>query len=60
MKMIEKFIVLLYDRSSISECVDKTRKKIFMQKNTQFDSLPPTYAALKYYTLRTAYKAGIV
>ena len=60
MMMIERFIILLYDRSSISESVDSTRKKLFMQKNTQFDSLPPTGAALKYQILRAAYQAGIV
>lgn len=36
------------------------QEKNIHAKNTQFDSLPPTHAALKYYTLRTAYQAGIV
>ena len=43
--MLEKIISLLYDRSSQSFSVDNTRKKLFSQKNTAFDNLPPTTAA---------------
>ena len=48
-KMVEKFIALLYDRSSQSFTVDSTRKKLFCQKNSAFENLPPTSAALKYH-----------
>ena len=59
-EMLEKFISLLYDRSSQSLNVDYTRKKLFSQKNTSFDNLPPTSAALKYHIQRAVYQASIV
>ena len=59
-KMIEKFIVLLYDRSTTSFKVDKTRKKLFSQKNSLFDNIPPTSAALKQHVRRAAFQASII
>ena len=58
--MLEKFISLLYDRSSQSFSVDNTRKKLFSQKNTAFDNLPPTKAALRYHIKRAVYQASII
>ena len=57
---IEQFIVLLYDRSSTSFDVDMTRKKLFSQKNSLFDNIPPTSAALKYHIRRAAFQASII
>ena len=54
---IEQFIVLLYDRSSTSFSVDKTRKKLFSQKNSLFD-ITPTRPALKYPIRRAAFHAN--
>jgi len=49
-KMVEKFIALLYDRSSQSFTVDSARKILFCQKNSTFENLPPTSsAALEYH-----------
>ena len=57
---IEKFIVLLYDRSSTSFKVDKTRKKLFSQKRILFDNIPSTSAALKHHVRRAAFQASII
>ena len=57
---IEQFIVLLYDRSSTSFNADKTRKKLFSQKNSLFDNIHPTSAALKYHIRRAAFQASII
>ena len=57
---IEQFLVLLYDRSSVLTDIDAARKVFFMQKNTQFDHLPPSKAALKQHIMRAAYQGGIV
>ena len=57
---IEQFIVLLYDRSSTSFDVDMTRKKLFSQRNSLFDKIPPTSAALKYHIRRAAFQASII
>ena len=36
------------------------KKKLFSKKNTAFDNLPPTSAALKYHIQRAVYQASIV
>ena len=58
--MLEKFITLLYDKSSSTETVDAARKLLFMHKNIPFESLPPTSAALMQHVLRAVYQASIV
>ena len=59
-EMIERFISIMYDRSSDSYSVDSTRKKLFSKKNTSFDHLPPTSAALKYHIQRAVFQASVV
>ena len=59
-QILEKIIALLYDKSSTTESVDTTRKLLFMHKNTQFDFLPPTFAALKQHISRAVYQASII
>ena len=50
-EMLEKFITLLYDKSSSTETVDAARKLLFMHKNIPFESL---------HVLRAVYQASIV
>ena len=50
----------LYDRSSSCSDVDSARKCLFLQKNTRFDNLPPTNAALIQHIKRATYQGGIV
>ena len=55
---LERFVVLLYDRTSSQEFVNGARKQLFTQKGRAIDGLPPTQAALLQHTKRAAYQAG--
>ena len=46
MRSIERFVVLLYDRTSGHEGVDKTRKVLSTQKGRQIANIPPTQQEL--------------
>ena len=55
---LERFVVLLYDRTSSHEHVNDARKQLFTQKQRAMDALPPTREALRQHIRRTAYQAG--
>ena len=57
---IERYVVLLYDRSCSFSSVNEARKSLFTHKNSQFDMLPPTRAALLQHIYRAADQSGIV
>ena len=57
-KPLERFVILLYDRTSSLECVNQSRKQLFTQKGRSIEGLPPTKAALIEHTKRAAYQAG--
>ena len=59
MKILEKFVVLMYDRSSSSDDVDEARLDLFTRKQRPYESIPPTKAALIQHAKRAAYQAGI-
>jgi len=52
---IEMSVILLYDRTSTSTDVDKTRCKLFARKNN-VQLIPPTSAALKQHVRRAVYQ----
>ncbi len=54
---LERFVVLLYDRTSSQECVNGARKQLFTQKGRAIDGLPPTQDALIQHIKRAAYQA---
>ena len=58
MEPLERFVVLMYDRTSSQESVNQARKELFTKKDRAIDGLPPTQAALKQHTKRAAYQAG--
>ena len=58
MEPLERFVVLLYDRTSSQESVNQARKQLFTQKGRAIDGLPPTQAALIQHIKRAAYQAG--
>ncbi|KAJ8392754.1 hypothetical protein AAFF_G00072380 [Aldrovandia affinis] len=45
MRIIERFVILLYDRTSKCTDIDKARRKLFARKNN-VQLIPPTKAAL--------------
>ncbi|KAG7176515.1 hypothetical protein Hamer_G024553 [Homarus americanus] len=55
---LERFIVLLYDRTSTCCDVNMLRKKLFSRKSRSLEHLPPTRAALEQHIKRAAYQAG--
>ena len=59
MHTIEKFVKLLYDRTSTCKEINKARKKIFAKKNN-VQLIPPTKAALEEHVKRAAYQGGHV
>ena len=59
MQTIERFIILLYDRTSTSTDIDKARRKLFGKKsNVQL--IPSTRAALEQHVRRAVYQGGHV
>ncbi|KAJ8402966.1 hypothetical protein AAFF_G00358820 [Aldrovandia affinis] len=55
MRIIERFMILLYDRTSKCTDIDKARRKLFARKNN-VQLIPPTKAALEEYVKRAVYQ----
>ena len=51
---LERFVVLLYDRTSNHEHVNDASKQLFTKKGRAIDALPPTREALRQHIRRTA------
>ena len=58
MAVIERFVTLLYDRTSNLMQVNDARKDLFSRKSRSLDKIPPTGAALLQHTKRAVYQAG--
>ena len=60
--LLERFVILLYDRSSSSVSVNMVRKQLFSRKNRSLDNIPPTRLrdALLQHVKRASYQAGHV
>jgi hypothetical protein len=52
---LERFVVLLYDRTSSQEFISGATKQLFTEKGKAIDGLPPAQAALLQHTKRAAY-----
>ena len=59
LRTIERFIILLYDRTSKCTDINKARKKLFAKK-TKVKHIPPTRAALEQHAKRAIYQGGHV
>ena len=57
MSTINRFTVLLYNKTSNSLTTNECRRKLFSQRR-EIDKIPPTEAALWKHTCRSAYIAG--
>ena len=53
---IERFVVLLYDRTSTKSLVNEARKQLFAQKGRPMEAIPPTQAALVQHIRRAIYQ----
>ena len=58
-KLLERYTVVLYDKSSNVENIDKARKILYCQKDKTMESIPPTQDALLQHIRRVTYQAGI-
>lgn len=58
MKSLERFVILMYDRTSSLNCVNQVRKQLFTQKGRSIESIPPTKAALLQHSRRATYQAS--
>ena len=59
MLVIERFVILLYDRTSTTVDINKARRKLFAKKNNVL-LIPPTKAALVQHVRRAVYQGGHV
>ncbi|CAC5382302.1 unnamed protein product [Mytilus coruscus] len=55
---IERFVVLMYDRTSECLRVDAARKYLFTRKGRSIENIPQSSAALHQHIKRAAYQAG--
>lgn len=58
MALLERFVVLMYDRTSDSLQVNDARKQLFTQKSRTLENIPPTQAALMQHIKRACYQAN--
>ena len=58
MALIERFVVLLYSRTSSQTTVNEARQELFSKGNRTLEKIPPTKAALLQHTRRAVYQAG--
>lgn len=49
LQSLEKFVVVMYDRSSADIIVNETRLNLFARKQRLYDAIPPTQSAHKVY-----------
>jgi hypothetical protein len=55
--ILERFIVIMYDRACDALDVNSARKQLFTKKSRAFDSLPPTRDALLQHIKRTVHQS---
>ena len=60
MQLIERFVVLLYSRTSAAMTVNEARQQHFSKGSRTLQNIPLTQAALTEHTKRAAYQAGHV
>ncbi len=59
MKAMERYVILLYDRTSTCTDINEARKKLFAKKSSVL-RIPPTRAALEQHVKRAAFQGGHV
>jgi len=58
LEVLERFVLLMYNRTSTEMKVNEAWKQLFSQKSRSIDGIPPTPAALVEHMKRAAYQAG--
>ena len=60
MAVIERFVVLLYDRTSAIVEVNQATKDLFSKKARNLENIPPTRAALEQHTMRALFQGAYI
>ena len=60
MVVLERFVVLLYDRTSNLTKVNEARQELFSKKSRDLECIPPTRAALEQHDRRAVLQGGHV
>ena len=60
LSIIERFVVMMYQRTSCISDVNTARIHLFSSDNRQIETIPPTQACLIQHIKRAAYQAGYV
>ena len=58
MALLERFVVLLYDRTSDIMNVNDASKQLFTQKSRSLENLPPSQEALKQHIKRASFQSN--
>ena len=58
-RMLERYTVLLYNKSSTLEDVNEARMELFCRENKSMENIPPTSDALLQHAKRATYQASI-
>ena len=59
MPVLERFVVLLYHKTSSKLEVNESRFQLFLAMNRQIDNIPPTAASLVEHTKRAVLQANV-
>ena len=59
-KVLEQFVITMYDRSSEATDIDAVRLDMFARKQRSFETIPHTQAALVQHSKQAAYQAGSI
>ena len=57
LSVLERFVILLYDRTSDCESLGSARKHMFTKKSKTMENIPPTANAFLQHVKRTVYQA---
>ena len=57
---LERFVVVMYDRTSELKGVHAARRYLFSKKSREIENIPPTAAALLEHTKTAAFQAGYI
>ena len=60
LELIERFVVLLCDRTSNVTKVNEARQELFVKKSRTLENIPPTQEALLQHTKRAVIQGGFV
>jgi hypothetical protein len=60
MAILERFVILMYDRQSELLLVNDAHQHLFSRKSRPIENIPPTQAALEQHIRRAAYQGGHV